>query len=76
MPRSFTSAGPPFGQPQVSRHVRRLEGSLGVLLFDRDSRRTTLTDAGRALLPDAHDELMAGRGTYAELFELQARAYA
>jgi ABC-type multidrug transport system fused ATPase/permease subunit len=23
-----------------------------------------------------HDELMAGRGTYAELLELQARAYA
>jgi DNA-binding transcriptional LysR family regulator len=30
-----------------------------VLLFDRDSRRTTLTDAGRALLPDAQDALAA-----------------
>jgi DNA-binding transcriptional LysR family regulator len=48
-----------LSQPQVSRHVRSLEGSLGVRLFDRDSRRTTLTDAGRALLPDAQEALAA-----------------
>jgi hypothetical protein len=32
-------------------------------------------DAGRMLEVGSHDELMRAGGTYAELFELQARAY-
>lgn len=34
-------------QPTVSEHIAHLERVLGVVLFDRSSRRVTLTDAGR-----------------------------
>ncbi len=54
-------------QPQVSRHVRGLEDSLGVELFRRAGRRTTLTDAGAAVLEHA-------RETLASAERLQARA--
>ena len=40
-------------QPAVSKRVRALEEELGTPLFDRIGRRTSLTEAGRALLPRA-----------------------
>lgn len=40
-------------QPAVSKRIHTLEEALGVSLFDRVSRRITLTEAGRALLPRA-----------------------
>jgi DNA-binding transcriptional LysR family regulator len=46
-----------ISQPQVSRRVRSLEETLGVELFVRTARRTTLTDAGEMLLLDAHEAL-------------------
>ena len=42
-----------LSQPQVSRRVRALEDELGVQLFVRTPRRTTLTDTGSRLLEDA-----------------------
>jgi DNA-binding transcriptional LysR family regulator len=42
-----------ISQPQVSRHVANLERELGVALFVRTPRATTLTDAGSELLADA-----------------------
>ena len=36
----------------VSRAIARLEARLGVRLFDRNARATTLTDAGRRLVAD------------------------
>jgi DNA-binding transcriptional LysR family regulator len=40
-------------QPAVSEQVRKLEGELGVRLFDRTQRSVSLTDAGAALLEEA-----------------------
>ncbi len=38
-------------QPALTVQIRQLEQSLGVRLFDRTNRRVSITDAGRALLP-------------------------
>jgi DNA-binding transcriptional LysR family regulator len=40
-------------QPAVSQAIRRLEEDLGERLFDRRTKRATLTRAGDALLPEA-----------------------
>jgi DNA-binding transcriptional LysR family regulator len=56
-----------ISQPQVSRRVRSLEAALGVELFVRTARRTTLTDAGEVLLLEAREAL-------AGLDRLRARA--
>lgn len=58
---SFSAAGRELGlaQPAVTRQIQGLERVLDVALFDRQSNRSTLTDAGR-LLAEALD---AGFGT-------------
>jgi DNA-binding transcriptional LysR family regulator len=43
-----------MSQPPLSRHIAALEQELGVTLFERTSRRVTLTAAGGQLLRDAH----------------------
>lgn len=48
-------------QSAISATVRALERELGVALFDRTTRRVELTDAGRALLPEARATLEAAR---------------
>ena len=40
-------------QPAISKRIAALEGDLGVQLFNRISRKVTLTDAGQKLLPKA-----------------------
>jgi DNA-binding transcriptional LysR family regulator len=46
-----------IAQPALSQHVKRLEGTLGLRLFDRSARAVTPTAAGRALLPLARQIL-------------------
>lgn len=46
-------------QSAVSAGVRRLEGELGATLFDRSTHQVRLSDAGRALLPEARRTLAA-----------------
>jgi DNA-binding transcriptional LysR family regulator len=49
---SFTKAAKrlQIAQPPVSRHIRDLETELGIQLFERNSSRVFLTDAGRSFL--------------------------
>jgi DNA-binding transcriptional LysR family regulator len=56
---SAAARGLGSAQSVVSTAVRALEEDLGVVLFVRTSRRAVLTDAGRALLPEAR-RLLAG----------------
>jgi DNA-binding transcriptional LysR family regulator len=46
-------------QPALSKTVQRMEGRLGVQLFNRSSRSVTLTPAGRALLEHGRGALSA-----------------
>jgi DNA-binding transcriptional LysR family regulator len=46
-------------QSAVSAGVRNLESELGATLFDRSTHKVQLTDAGRALLPEARATLGA-----------------
>jgi len=62
-------------QSVVSQSLANLEGQLGVTLFDRSARYSTLTQEGRALLPNARavadqmDGLKAGAKTLREGLE-------
>ncbi|WP_354699542.1 HTH-type transcriptional regulator GltC [Paraconexibacter sp. AEG42_29] len=59
--QSFTRAAERLGTSQsaVSATVRRLEEELEAPLFDRTTHRVDLTDAGRALVPEARGTLAA-----------------
>jgi len=46
-----------MSQPALSQSVRKLERSLGILLFERTSRRVSLTPAGHVLLQEATEAL-------------------
>jgi DNA-binding transcriptional LysR family regulator len=61
--RSFTRAAERLHivQSGVSTSVRSLERELGARLFDRTKQRITLTEAGRALTPEAQRVLSAVR---------------
>jgi DNA-binding transcriptional LysR family regulator len=50
--KSFTSAAEALGvkQSMVSRRIRALEDEIGVALFERGSKGTTLTNAGRKFI--------------------------
>ncbi len=50
-----------IAQPSLSQQIRRLEGQLGVMLLERDSRNVHLTDAGEALLREGRKTLSHAR---------------
>jgi ATP-binding cassette subfamily B protein len=58
----------------------QLEGRVGIVISHRFSTvrvadRIYVIQDGRVLESGSHDELVAARGRYAELFELQAQGY-
>lgn len=71
---SFTRAADSMGLTAsgVSRAVARLEARLGVRLFDRNARATTLTEAGQRLFAEV-SPLLAGIGEAAEGARGEAR---
>ncbi|MCA2219070.1 LysR family transcriptional regulator [Jidongwangia harbinensis] len=48
-------------QPSLSRQIQRLEGQLGVRLFERNAHGSRLTPAGRVFLAQANDLLGVAR---------------
>ncbi len=61
-----------IAQPALSRQMKRLEGSLGVRLFERGSRRIRLTEAGRLLYARVERILGMVDGTVREITEIGA----
>ena len=59
-----------IAQPALSRQMKRLEGSLGVRLFERGSRRIRLTEAGRLLYSRVERILGMVDGTVREITEI------
>lgn len=59
-----------IAQPALSRQMKRLEGSLGVQLFERGSRRIRLTEAGRLLYARVERILGMVDGTVREISEI------
>jgi ATP-binding cassette subfamily B protein len=76
-----TAALDPRAEYQLFADVRQvLDGRAALLISHRFSSvkladRIYVLDAGRVLDSGTHEELMARRGQYAELFELQSAAY-
>ncbi len=48
-----------MSQPSVTQHIRNLESHFGMQLFNRESRKLSLTEAGNTLLPMAHDLVLS-----------------
>jgi len=59
-------------QSGVSSAIQGLERELGASLFDRDRHRVTLTEAGRALLPEARATLAAAQAAADAVAEASA----
>lgn len=68
---SFRDAAAAMGvsQPALSRTIQLIEGRVGVRLFDRDSRRVSLTPAGGKFLPLALRLLENYQSAFTELDE-------
>ncbi len=56
--------------PAFSQLIRELESSLGMLLFERTTRRIDLTDAGRQLLHSVRRPLEDLNGAYSDMRDL------
>lgn len=67
--QSFTLAAEDLGttQPGVSTHIRAIERAVGVPLLDREYRRVTPTEAGRAFYEFARSTLALARELQGQL---------
>jgi DNA-binding transcriptional LysR family regulator len=63
-----------IAQPAISQAIAKLEGELGVMLFDRSGREVRLTEAGLRLLPLAERVLADVDVAAREMAKLRGRA--
>jgi ATP-binding cassette subfamily B protein len=76
-----TSALDPQAEWEVFRHIKELARGRSVVLVShrfstvRTADRIHIFDQGRIVESGTHDELVALSGRYAEMYEVQARAY-
>lgn len=69
---SFTKAASSLhvSQPSISKAIKSIEDELGVPLFYRSSKQLELTDAGKAVLVNAKNVLVAFRNLTSELSDV------
>ena len=72
--KSFRGAADNLGIPNstVSRRISELESDVGLRLFDRSTRRVTLTDAGRLYFDNCERILEDARLAREQLADLRA----
>jgi len=76
-----TSALDPTAEWKAFEHIRELAQGCAVLLIShrfstvRTADRIHILEHGRIIESGSHDELVAQDGTYARMYEVQARAY-
>src|ERR1700733_1080308 len=73
--QSFTRAAAllHISQPALTVQIRQLEESLGLRLFDRDTRHVQLTPSGRDLLPTLRRLLSEFEGVAANARDLSTK---
>lgn len=69
---SFTKAASALhvSQPSISKAIQNLEAELGVPLFYRSSKQLELTDAGKAVLINAHQVIESFKNLRSELTDI------
>ena len=60
-----------IAQPALSQQIRQLESDLGLQLFERTTRRVSLTTGGSAFLPHARHLLVTAQGVARAATELR-----
>ncbi|HWH99681.1 MAG TPA: LysR family transcriptional regulator, partial [Propionibacteriaceae bacterium] len=59
-------------QPPLSRQIQKLEGAVGVRLFERDNRKVELTTAGETFLTEARRILALASSALEQAQRIQA----
>jgi len=63
----------PLSQPAVSAHIKAMEETLGLILFERTSRGMRLTRAGQQLLDKAEQTLAAHKALLQEAVQIKGQ---
>lgn len=71
--RSFTKAAESLyiTQPTISKTIKNIEEELGIILFDRSSKKIELTDAGKIMFEQGHHIVNSFQNLSSELQDLQ-----
>lgn len=71
--RSFTKAAESLyiTQPTISKTIKNIEEELGIILFDRSSKKIELTDAGKIMFEQGQHIVNSFQNLSSELHDLQ-----